>query len=421
MCPTRSCRVKGTEVPSRLRLGQTPDMPPDPGGGVDREPSRGPLPPSSPLLLHVSPAPGSGSPVFSDLPLPTSPAGISARGCLPGAAPSRPRAPSPGPRTRVLARPAGPPRVCAPRALRWWPESGGRGRAGVRARGGGVGRLPPSVPPRRRGGRRGRRSAPLRQREGAARRRLRRPRRAGRGRGARRAESARGRRRLGGRGRARERRGARAAQAEPAARDMAQAGRAGEGGRREGRAGGRGEGPARLEEGPRAQVSPRAGGRRFREGCAPRVLSAPLAPGGTALARGWLWWPGSRCPGRVRPPPPGGFPPTPTGSPGRRDLRGCPAAAAPSHVPSASQDAPPVLPSALSGTRRSPRPQLSQETQISSWEGGVLRAHRPGTVPPHPPTDRAAERQVRGSEGGASSGVPWALPSPRRRRCGPVM
>lgn len=291
-------------------------MPPDPGGGVDREPSRGPLPPSSPLLLHVSPAPGSGSPVFSDLPLPTSPAGISARGCLPGAAPSRPRAPSPGPRTRVLARPAGPPRVCAPRALRWWPESGGRGRAGVRARGGGVGRLPPSVPPRRRGGRRGRRSAPLRQREGAARRRLRRPRRAGRGRGARRAESARGRRRLGGRGRARERRGARAAQAEPAARDMAQAGRAGEGGRREGRAGGRGEGPARLEEGPRAQVSPRAGGRRFREGCAPRVLSAPLAPGGTALARGWLWWPGSRCPGRVRPPPPEASPPPPRAAPG---------------------------------------------------------------------------------------------------------
>ncbi|KAG8517081.1 Membrane-associated phosphatidylinositol transfer protein 3 [Galemys pyrenaicus] len=107
----------------------------------------------------------------------------------------------------------------------------GRGRGPAGAAMGAF--LRQSLPAARRGGaggRRGRRSAPLREREGAARRRRlrwRQPRRAGRGRGARRSESARGRRRRGSRGRAREPRGARAAQPEPAARAMAKAGRAG--------------------------------------------------------------------------------------------------------------------------------------------------------------------------------------------------
>lgn len=47
-----------------------------------------------------------------------------------------------------------------------------------------------------------------------------------------------------------------------------------------------------------------------------------------------------------------------------------------------------VLPLALSRTRQSPRPQHSQETQISSWEGGVLCAVPTSDRPaPSPHTD----------------------------------
>uniref|UniRef100_A0A4X1UNJ9 Membrane-associated phosphatidylinositol transfer protein 3 n=1 Tax=Sus scrofa TaxID=9823 RepID=A0A4X1UNJ9_PIG len=142
---------------------------------------------------------------------------------------SRPRLPV---RVPILSWTAASPRLRARPGLR-----AERVGAAAAARGGGAGPrgrrwAPTSVSPSpaARGGRRGRRSAPLREREGAARRRRlrwRRPRRAGRGRGARRSESARGRRRLGGPGPGREPRGARAAPPEPAARAMAKADRAG--------------------------------------------------------------------------------------------------------------------------------------------------------------------------------------------------
>lgn len=169
------------------------------------------------------------------------------------------------------------PRIvgCASPALRW--PRGLGGGAGPRGRCRAPSVVSPS-PAARRGGRRGRRSAPLREREGAARRRRLRWRRpskrgGGAGRGAR-GESA----PAGGAG-ARPGASSAGSAAEPAARDMAKAGGAGE--RGAGRLAGGGRDPA-------AQVSPSPGGRRHRDPGdragpqglhmgfrAPRVLPAP--------------------------------------------------------------------------------------------------------------------------------------------------
>lgn len=396
---TRSRRVQGTEVFSKLRLGQTVVTPLDLGGALmESHPRATSLSPR--LCCSVSlprQALGRPSSLISLSPPPrlaSRPGGVSLalRPRVP-ASPrpfSRPARPRPRPHRRASPR-LRPPRAAVVAGERR-PRPGGG--AGPRGRRRALSSVSPS--PEARGAAR----PPLGAFKAAG----------GSGEAAAAAAEARG---AGARGAAcgvrsgpeaarlpgpgRERRGARAAQPEPAARDMAQAGRAGEGGRREGRAGGRGEGPARREEGPRAQVSPRAGGRRFREGRAPRVLPAPRHLE-ERRRRGWGRVCGARV--RVRPPPPPPRPPRPPA----RAAQGAGTSGAvrwpPLHPtpPAPARTRPPVLPLALNRTRRCPRPQLSQETQIPSWEGGVLALHHWGPSYPFPPPDPGG--RASGAEGG---------------------
>lgn len=412
-------KFKGTEIPSRLRLVYTQVLDPRKrflGLGADgghRLRSLEPPPPSwlpgSPpqvLLLSLSSLLSvtlqvPGGLICSEF-LSPSPVGVSAPevSLVPSIVRGSP--PTPGPRAHlrpdrsVSASPA--PVRGSERSVLERRRGPGRG-AGPR---GGVGRLPRQALPGSAGGRRGRRSAPLREREGAARRRRlrwRRPRRAGRGRGARRSESARGRRRLGGRdwaeGAARSARSA----AGPAARAMAKAGRAGEGGRREGRAAS-GEGLARLEVGaagpgePRrrwAEVlgGPRSGRRRGRPLGAWRGGSARPASFSCAPVTSWdTASPRHRPSGRARSAAPLPGPaegnvatlPRPWAG-GRGERRRGPAAAALSHAPAPTpaptRTRPLVCRSRYPGRDEAqlpPPPPAQSRAQISSGEGGVLRS-----------------------------------------------
>lgn len=91
-------------------------------------------------------------------------------------------------------------------------------------------------------------------------------------------------------------------------------------------------------------------------------------------------------------------PPEALGRAGRGDRRRGPAAAAPSHAPQRQPGRAPLSGRSLYPGRDNPppRPQLSQETQISSEEGGVPRS-APASEPFPPPPFRTL--------GGRASGV----------------